>query len=264
METFVKVNDFKVPCFIMCGFFIVVIIVTYFYLDVEIINSTNASKGKREFSWLLNPAPLSFFFSQFIMGTLIGSLDTFFFVFAEEDLKSSVTFLGYVDAASTISCMIIMFFTRRITDRLGFINTYCIGMTMFSFKLVAYSLTYSSPAYPLIAINLLDVGGPPGLTYVTTISYTAVIAPQSLIATAVSIGSVLCWIVGMSHGAFLSGFLVNNFGIRVMFRILGSAGVLFFLLYLVLYHTIIKNYEIDQNQKNSDPIPNKSSPSAPK
>ena len=78
------------------------------------------------------------------------------------------------------------------------------------------------------------------------------IAPQSLIATAISIGSVMCWIFGLGLGSILSGFLVDSYGIRIMLYVVGVAGICFFLFYLVLYHLVIKRFEVNQNLENQD------------
>ena len=90
----------------------------------------------------------------------------------------------------------------------------------------------------------------PNLYFVAVISYCSVIAPQSLIATAISIVSVLTWIVGQGVGAILAGVIIEKYNMRVMFVVFGIAGSSFFFAYWILYHLVIKRYEVNQNKTN--------------
>ena len=123
-------------------------------------------------------------------------------------------------------------------------------------RLVAYALTYTSPPYPFIAYSAMEFLM--NLYYVAVIDYSSVIAPQSLIATAISIGSVMCWIVGRGIGALLAGFVVEKYNMRVMFVVFGIGGSSFFFAYWILYHLVIKKYEVNQNKPNENTAPGNS------
>merc|ERR1711915_908800 len=124
------------------------------------------------------------------------------------------------------------------------------AMILYSARTIIYGLVYSSPPYILIAFGLLEFNL--NIYFVSVINYSSVVAPQSLIATAITIGSVMCWIVGLSLGSFLSGFLVQTFGLRVMFYIVGVAGIIFFSLYIVIYHIVIKKYETNPSDESNE------------
>ena len=123
-------------------------------------------------------------------------------------------------------------------------------MILYISRNVAYGLTYSSPPYPFIAYSAME--GFLNLYFVANISYMSVLAPQSLIATAISIGSVMTWIIGKGIGSLLAGIVVERYNIRVMFIIIGIAGSSFFFFYWILYHLVIKRFEVNQNRIKID------------
>ena len=119
-------------------------------------------------------------------------------------------------------------------------------------RLVGIGLTYTTPPYPFIAYSAMEFLN--NLFYVAVISYSSIIAPQSLIATAISIGSVMCWILGRGMGALLAGVVVARYNMRVMFVVFGVGGSIFFLAYWMLYHLLIKKYEIDHSKSSDSSI----------
>ena len=247
-DTLVSVNDFKVPFFIQDGCFAVIIILVFFFLEIEIQKPKKKLSIKDEFEWLLNPAPICFFFSKFVTGLIYGAYNTYLFVFAQDTLGASTTFLGYINFGVFFGPLLVLPFAKQIINYLGIMNTICWSMIIYIGRFVAYGLTYSSPPYPFIAYGAMEFLA--NLYFVAVISYSSVIAPQSLIATAISIGSVMCWIVGQGIGALLAGVLVEKYNMRVMFIVFGIAGSSFFLAYWIVYHLVIKKYEVNQNKAN--------------
>lgn len=250
-DLLVKVNDFKVPFFLMDACIVIAVIVCIFLLEVEIIKPEKKYTFKEEFTWLWNPAALGFYFGMFVMGALIGAQDTYLFVYAQEQLKASMSFLGYMNSSSITITILSMPFAKKIINYVGMMNTICLCMAIYCLRMIAYGLTYTSPPYPFIAFGgFNDVAS--SFTFVALITYTSVIAPQSLINTAISIGSVMCWIIGMSSGSLLSGLVVNEFSIRTMFYVFGTTGICYYMFYLILYHLVIRKYEINQNMGNKE------------
>jgi MFS family permease len=248
--SWVKVNDFKVPFFIQDAILLLMVILAFFFLEIEIKKPEKSLSFKEEFMWLLNPAPIGFFFCTFVTGLSVGAVDTYLFVFAQEDLGASISFLGYISNAATFSCILVLPFAKFVMDHLGIMNTFCLSMFLWCGRISAYGLTYSSPPYPFLAYGAMEFCMQ--LNFVAIIAYSSVIAPQYLIATAISIGSVMCWILGMGVGSLLAGFLVETFNIRVMFIAVGIASSSFFLLYWMLYHLLIKQFEVHQNKEKEE------------
>ena len=101
-ETMVSVNDFKIPFFIQDGVLVVIMIIVFFFLDVDIEKKEKKLTFKEEFQWLLNPAAIGYFLSGFVAGVTLGCVDTYLFVFAQETLGASTTFLGYMNFAMAL------------------------------------------------------------------------------------------------------------------------------------------------------------------
>ena len=106
-----------------------------------------------------------------------------------------------------------------------------------------------TPPYPFLAFGgVYDVLF--HLSNVAVVSYTYTIAPKNLVATGLSIGSVMCWVVGTSFGSFLSGLLVDQLGIRIMFHIMGSLGLVFFLTYELFYICLLERHQFNQTSES--------------
>ena len=247
----VEVSDFKVPFFIQDGVLIIMMIVIFFFLEIEIQKPEKKLSFKEEFSWILNPAPIGFFFTMFVVGMTAGCLDTYLYVFAQESLGVSISFLGYMNTISMLSTMVVPVFSKFIIDRLGIINTLCLSAAVVAVRICAFGLTYST--YPFLGYAALEFFFQ--LSFVANIAYIAVIAPHFLTATAISLGSVICWIVGMGLGSLLSAFLVEAFSIRVMFIIVGIATTSYYLLYCLLYQLVIKRFQVNQNIEDVEEKP---------
>merc|ERR1711915_559822 len=136
-------------------------------------------------------------------------------------------------------------FTKYILNYFGLINSICMSMILYIGRFIGYGLTYMTPPYIFLGLAAMECLA--ALYFVAVIDYCSVIAPQTLIATAISMVSVLTWIVGQGLGSLLAGVLVDNFNMRVMFIIYGAGISAIFAAYWVLYHLVIKKYEIHQN-----------------
>merc|ERR1712106_975371 len=97
-DSLVTAKDFKVPFFIHDACIVALIIIVYFFLDVEMKKPEKKKMSlKEDFKWLLNPAPIAFFIAMFVAGTSSdGAAMTYSFVFVEETLGASTTFLSYM------------------------------------------------------------------------------------------------------------------------------------------------------------------------
>jgi len=244
-EKLVPVNDFKVPFLLQDACLIIIIIISIFFLDIKITKPEKKLSFKEEFSWLLNPAPLGFLILCFMFGISVGSFNTYVFVFAQEDLGASTSFLGYMDFAASLSALLILPFSKYILKFIGLINTICLSMILYIGRFIGYGLTYQTPPYAFIGLAAMEFLV--ALYFVAQIDYCSVIAPRSLIATAISLVSVLTWIVGQGLGSLLAGVLVVKYNMRDMFILYGAGISSFFAVYWLLYHLIIKKYEINQN-----------------
>ena len=173
---------------------VALIIIVFFFLDVEIEKPDKKLSIKDEFQWLLNPAAIGFNIQMFVAGVTIGSVDTYLYIFAQETLGASTTFLGYMQFTSSMCSFPAFAFSKYVFNYCGHMNTMCLCQIIYIGRLVAIGLTYSSPPYPFIVYAALESFS--NLYMVAIISYTSVIGPQSLIATAISIGSCYdmgCW-----------------------------------------------------------------------
>ena len=104
---------------------------------------------------------------MFVVGVCAGCLDTYLYIFLQESLGSSISFLGYINTISIVSTMVVPVLSKFIINRIGIINTLCLSAAVYSSRISIFGLTYST--YPFLAYAALEFFFQ--LTFVANIIY---------------------------------------------------------------------------------------------
>ena len=241
----ITAQDFKLPFSVSNGILLLLAAFAFGFLDVRVEAPPRKLSLKEEFSWLANSSAISFYLLMFIFGVSAGASDTYFFVYAQEELGASATLLGYMSEAGQISGILILPFAKFLIKKIGSVNMICISMIILCGQLVLVGLTHSNPPWEFIGYKAMDGFFP--LMWVSVVIYSGKIAPAALTATAISLCSTIIWIAGKGVGTLLSGLLINKLSISLTFIIVGSFCSLCSMLYWVVYHLILKKYELNHH-----------------
>jgi len=183
-------------------------------------------------SLLSNPWWSLFLFTVFVFGIGSSVIQNFLFLYMN-DLEASKTLMGLSLMFATISELPVLYFSDRLLNRFG-----ATGMIIFSmFLLVLRLLAYSFTRNPLLLLLIQLLHGPTySVVWVSGVSYAAKNAPQGMGATAQGLFSGVLLGLSAAMGAFIGGFLYENFGPVAMFRLIG-----FFVLMGIVLFLLIRN-----------------------
>jgi len=187
-------------------------------------------------SLLSNPWWSLFLFTVFVFGIGSSVIQNFLFLYMN-DLEASKTLMGLSLMFATISELPVLYFSDRLLNRFG-----ATGMIIFSmFLLVLRLLAYSFTRNPLLLLLIQLLHGPTySVVWVSGVSYAAKNAPQGMGATAQGLFSGVLLGLSAAMGAFIGGFLYENFGPVAMFRLIGFFVLMGIVLFLLIRNRIMR------------------------
>ena len=174
--------------------------------------------------WLLEVA---------VIGTGLGVVESFLFVFLQDELMASTKLCGFSVAITVLFEMPVFHYSPYLLRRLGHDALFLLAMLAYSIRVFGYS--FLSPQ-TVCFVYLLEVLH--GLTFasmwIASIDFSAAIAPKEWSTSVQSILTLTNTCLGGGLGPILGGRFMEQYGARRMFR--GSASTMFVLL---LVHAIV-------------------------
>ncbi|GAB6027288.1 hypothetical protein CHUAL_001570 [Chamberlinius hualienensis] len=153
-----------------------------------------------------------------LQGMITGFLWTFIVVYANE-LNGSQLVIGLNYAVECFLSEIPFFIISGwIVDKLGHSNSMSLVLLITGFKTLCYSFIYN--AWYMLVIALCH-GVTYGVMYSTIATYASTIAPSSLSASIQGIFQALLEGAGVGLGNLLGGFVYEEIGGRLAFRVFG-------------------------------------------
>ena len=187
-------------------------------------------------SLLSNPSWSLFLFTVFVFGIGSSVIQNFLFLYMN-DLDASKTLMGLSLMFATISELPILYFSDRLLNRFGATGMIIFSMSFLVLRLLAYSFIQIPPL--VLLIQLLH-GPTYSAMWVSGVSYAAKNAPHGMGATAQGLFSGVLFGLSAAVGAFIGGFLYENFGPVAMFRLIGFFVLMGILLFLLIRKKVMR------------------------
>jgi len=166
---------------------------------------------------ILSPLVFRFLALVTLMGTAVGVIDGYLFLYLDE-LGGSETLMG---TCLTFTCLVevpVFFFSSHILNALGVDGTLHLVMAAFVVRLLAYStLLYWPSPWLVLPVELLH-GITFGCAWAAGTEKCAILAPATLRATMVGMFQSAYFGLGRGLGALLGGLIYGSHGGPVMFR----------------------------------------------
>lgn len=178
-----------------------------------------SSPNSTERLWAVVSDPDVLFFLSLVltMGTAVGVIDGYLFLYLEE-LGAHETLMGATLTFTCISEVPILFFSSAILTKLGTDGTLHLVVACFLLRLAAYStLAYWPAPWMVLPVELLH-GVTFGCAWAAGTHKCAEIAPPGLGATVQSLFQTMYFGFGRGLGALVGGVLYKAFGAMVMYR----------------------------------------------
>ena len=186
---------------------------------------------------LSNPSWSLFLFTVFVFGIGSSVIHNFLFLYMN-DLEASKTLMGLSLMFATISELPILYFSDRLLNRFGATGIVLFSMSLLVMRLLAYSFIRN----PLLVLLIQLLHGPTySAMWVSGVSFAAKNAPHGMGATAQGLFSGVFLGLSAAVGAFIGGFLYENFGPVAMFRLIGFFVLMGTVLFLLVGKRIISS-----------------------
>jgi PPP family 3-phenylpropionic acid transporter len=178
---------------------------------------------------LSNRAWLLFLATAFLNGIAQSGVMSYLFLYMD-DLQASQTVMGLALTVATVSELPVLAYSGRMLRRWGARGLLILSLIMYIVRTLGYSLV--GAPWLVLLLQLLH-----GLTFssmwVAGVAYAADAAPEGLGATAQSSFSATVMGLGGMVGALINGFLFEQWGGAIMFRIDSIFAMLGLVLFLV-------------------------------
>jgi len=179
------------------------------------ISSSQRQIGNKEFlekmSSLMNADVVLFFIMTAIMGTAVGTIEGFLFLFLE-DLGSSSLLMGLTLTVTCISETGVFYWSGSIIDKLGINKCLHLCFAAFVIRLLLYtSMSWWSTVWLVLPVELLH-GITFGLTWSVGSKKSALIAPPGLESTTQSVFQGLMFGLGYGLGGLIGGNVYKRMG----------------------------------------------------
>ncbi len=164
------------PIFIMFGALSLLCIIPTFLIKLP-SHEQPQSISRNILSVLLQPIFLMFLLAIFICGTMLGILNTFLFIFLQDELDSPHYLMGLTLTVTCISEVPVMFFAKKMISLLGYMKSMNLVLITWGLRSFLYSILQS--AFWVLPIELLH-GITFGLFYTAFTEFVNWISPEGV------------------------------------------------------------------------------------
>ena len=158
-------------------------------------------------------------------GAVIGAgmviVDSFLFVFLQDELKASTELCGYTVGVTVLLELPIFHFSEELLAKLGHDNLFLVSMLAYASRVIGYTFLTPDTVHWVLLLEFSH-----GITFacmwISSIDYAASVAPKEWSTTVQSLLSTALTCVGGGLGPILGGLVMDHYGPIVMFRGIGA------------------------------------------
>ena len=162
--------------------------------------------------WLLEVA---------VIGAGMVIVDSFLFVFLQDELKASTELCGYTVGVTVLLELPIFHFSEELLAKLGHDNLFLVSMLAYASRVIGYTFLTPDTVHWVLLLEFSH-----GITFacmwISSIDYAASVAPKEWSTTVQSLLSTALTCVGGGLGPILGGLVMDHYGPIVMFRGIGA------------------------------------------
>lgn len=85
--------------------------------------------------------------------------------------------------------------------------------------------------------------------WVAAATYCAILAPKNLLATLIGVIGMAHFSIGRGSGSFIGGHVIQNFGTRESFRIMGVVAIISGTIYALLHYFWLRKLTTDKYEE---------------
>ncbi|CAB9528455.1 Major facilitator superfamily domain containing [Seminavis robusta] len=169
-----------------------------------------------------------------IIGAGMMIVDSFLFVFLQNELEASTELCGYTVGVTVLLELPIFHFSDYLLSKLGHDVLFLLSMLAYSTRVIGYTFLTPSTSQWVLVLEFSH-----GITFacmwISSIDYAAVVAPKEWSTTVQTLLSTALSCVGGGLGPVFAGLVMDRFGPYVMFWSIGVVVAALFVLHAFVY-----------------------------
>ena len=175
-------------------------------------------------------------FQVAIIGAGMSLVDSFLFVFLENDLDASSTLCGWTVGVTVALEIPIMGYGERLLRVVGHDWLFCAALLAYAVRVWGYSLLTPNTVQYVLVLEILH-GVTFGCMWIASVDFSAAVAPAEWWTTVQTVLSTTMGCIGGGFGPVVGGILMQRFGAVMLYRgagtVVGSVLVLHLFVWLV-------------------------------
>jgi PPP family 3-phenylpropionic acid transporter len=156
-----------------------------------------------------------------IMGAAMAIVNSFLFVFLQNDLDASTALCGYTVGVTVLLEIPVFRHSKILLARLGHDGLFVIAMLAYATRVIGYTLLTPDTVHWILVLEMLH-----GITFAcawtAAVDFSAQVAPKEWSTLVQSLMAAFWSCVGGGLGPILGGIVYQRYGAALMFRYAGG------------------------------------------
>jgi len=190
---------------------------------------------------ICRPVVIVWLFQVIVIGAAMSLVDSFLFVYLQNDLSASTKLCGTTVGVTVIFEIPIFYYSKWLLSHVGHDMLFIISMIAYSTRVFGYTLLTKDTVYWILPLEILH-----GVTYacmwIASVDFACRVSPAEWSTTVQAILSASFGCFGYFIGSIVGGWVLQNYSAVVMYRGMGSIIVVILMLHLVIWVLFRKGY----------------------
>lgn len=214
-------------------FFVVILLLLPMTLHQEKMQGSNIKNLKQ---LTTDRRCVVLFVLAFFFGIAPGFLAVFLPIFLQ-NRKSPMYIIGLTSTSSSVTSIILMFFSDGIVGRVGHMNVLCLGFLVNALRLFCFSIL-EVPQWAILLETTKSFSQ--HLCWVALVKWASALSPKGLLSTTLGTIRASAYGAGRAFGIAIGGALVVQLGERRTFQVFAGGHIGLGLIWFLLYHYLLK------------------------
>jgi len=177
-----------------------------------------------------------------VIGSGMALVDSFLFVFLQNDLKASTKLCGLSVGITVLFELPIFAHSRQVLQRIGHDALFCLSMISYIIRAFGYTVLTESSVHWILLLEVLH-----GITYacmwIASIDFSARAGPPEWSTTVQTVLSACFTCVGSVMGSLIGGFVLDRYGACLLYQGMGWIMVAFLLMHVIVWKGLRKGHD---------------------
>lgn len=179
-------------------------------------------------AFLFKQETILYLLEMLVLGMGFGVVEKLLFIYLQDDLIATTSLCGLTVLAADVVEAPVFYYAKEVLNYLGESGSLLLAYAMFIFRVFCYQYLTPENVYQYIFVLEMLHGPCFAIVWSSVIEYSRVQSPPEWLSTSQSIIYLTWYSAGAGLGAFVGGWIMNDYGAHTLFRCTGyMVGVIF-------------------------------------